>query len=455
MEGLKFSSIPTIQNYDKSALKAQSSFLKSSSQQVSLTPASKSEQNAKPDSDRKYSDVIVISPGSRTLRFGLASDAKPHEAAHAIARKMHRACESPSRTSSENGDAGREIADAGHPTSVPSAGKRINRGIFPTYNYRDDLDSVLGRFKDIIDSRLELNKLEVVSDAQEQIRSYNKVSQVAVLPDYNDPDETDWIRDSDSDFVVGNKALKVEALNIKGYDGADREEYTWELFYPLRHGCLNVTSYHSIRHCMEDMMLIWKSLIETELNIPEKQFASYLVVLVIPDIFNKQQVCDTVTALLLGLKFRAVTFIQESTAAAFAAGATSACIVNIGAQQTTVACVDDGVCISDSRFNVKYGGDDVTRFLFEILKRSNFPSTDIDIYDTVSGWILIEKIKEKCCTLSEVGSEFVLPSLLTFLQVDLAIEETAFYVFSPNSPTKKYQMKYYYEVALAPLVIYI
>ena len=40
---------------------------------------------------------------------------------------------------------------------------------------------------------------------------------------------------------------------------------------------------------------------------------------------------------------------QEAYAAIFAAGMSTACVVDIGAEETSVTCVDEGNLISDTR----------------------------------------------------------------------------------------------------------
>lgn len=56
-----------------------------------------------------------------------------------------------------------------------------------------------------------------------------------------------------------------------------------------------------------------------------------------------------VTLLLRYMKFRGVFVQQESACATFGAGVSTACVVDIGAQKTSVSCVEDGLCIPDSR----------------------------------------------------------------------------------------------------------
>lgn len=427
-EGLKFTSIPTVPYYDKSIIKSQSIFLKNG-QNVAGTQNSDPKHNLKPDPNKKYADIIVISPGSRYLRFGLASEAEPHEEAHALARKvlidynpLKNMCFSNESLASKDNHSYSEGV------------------VFCKYDYLRDLKSTVEELKTVVDKKLIAHKLTPSFDSQKVINTHNQNFVPETLPDYNDPSETDWTKEDGKVCLVGNEALKLETFNVSSEKlHEEGSQYIWKIFYPLQHGCPNVCSNVSMRSCIDDMIFIWKELIKNKLNIPEKSFPEYFVTLVIPDIFNRQFVTDTITALISDLKFRAVTFIQESTAATFAAGAANACIVNIGAQKTTVACIDEGVCVPDSRLNMKYGGDDITRFFLEVLKLSHFPYRNINIEKCVSDWMLIEKLKEKYCTLSEM---------------DLSLDTATFYSFHPDVPTMQYTVKYYYESILAPLLLF-
>lgn len=42
---------------------------------------------------------------------------------------------------------------------------------------------------------------------------------------------------------------------------------------------------------------------------------------------------------------------QESLAATYGAGMSNACVVDMGAATTSIACVDDGLVISDTRYD--------------------------------------------------------------------------------------------------------
>jgi actin-related protein len=43
------------------------------------------------------------------------------------------------------------------------------------------------------------------------------------------------------------------------------------------------------------------------------------------------------------------SFLQEALAATYGAGISNACVVNIGATTTNIACVDEGMVLPDTR----------------------------------------------------------------------------------------------------------
>lgn len=93
---------------------------------------------------------------------------------------------------------------------------------------------------------------------------------------------------------------------------------------------------------------------------------------------------------------------QESYAAIFAAGMSTACVVDIGATSTSVACVDEGLLLPDTRIKLDYGGDDITAALATILQKSNFPYHELDLSRSMD-WMMMEMLKTKICTLEEVS----------------------------------------------------
>lgn len=142
--------------------------------------------------------------------------------------------------------------------------------------------------------------------------------------------------------------------------------------------------------------------------------------------------------------------------ATFGAGVSSACVVDIGAQKTSIACIEDGVCLVDSRYTtppssfrhtglihlsarttISIGGDDITKTFASFLLANKFPYSDISRMRSYD-WRLAEELKEKWCTMNEA---------------DISVQVYDFFVRVPREPTKKYQCKVYDEVFLAPLCL--
>lgn len=145
---------------------------------------------------------------------------------------------------------------------------------------------------------------------------------------------------------------------------------------------------------------------------------------------------ELVGMLLKSMQFKGVMVQQESVCASFGAGVSAACVVDIGAEVTKIACVEDGVCIPNSRAMLKYGGDDITRCFSALVKRTGFPYEELDLAQSYD-WKLMEDLKEKWCTMDEA---------------DLTVQVYSFFVRKPDHPTEKYQVKVYDEVALSPMV---
>ena len=52
------------------------------------------------------------------------------------------------------------------------------------------------------------------------------------------------------------------------------------------------------------------------------------------------------------VSFKQIVCQQESLAATYGAGISNACVVDLGAVKTSVACVDDGLVLNETRFVV-------------------------------------------------------------------------------------------------------
>ncbi|KAI9321611.1 hypothetical protein BX666DRAFT_1004520 [Dichotomocladium elegans] len=278
--------------------------------------------------------------------------------------------------------------------------------------------------------RMKAAKRRAVPNAESQVIGFNAQAYQEIIPDHNDPYKVEWTEvsnDTISDHFVGDKALNLPTDQHQDY----------QLCYPWKYGSFNNQDYNSIEAVLGDLQTIWTEVIHTELEVEEKTFENYNAVLVIPDVFNRRYTCELLTMLLRRMKFRGALVQQESTCATFGAGVSSACVVDIGAQKTSIACIEDGVCFSDSRLTISMGGDDITKTFASFLLANQFPYNSVDL-NKAYGWRLMEELKEKWCTMNEA---------------DISVQVYDFFVRVPRQPTKKYQCKVYDEVFLAPLCL--
>ncbi|RUS20029.1 hypothetical protein BC937DRAFT_86544 [Endogone sp. FLAS-F59071] len=431
---------------------------------------------------KEGSDVIIIHPGSRHLRVGRASEAFPRTVPHVIARKMTKPVEPP-----------RNLPLAVRIAAGPKVGKKEKNNDMDVDEDNDDEASsdddspppasapvdddahspaaILRALEHELRYRMKLAKRRPVANAHAQVTSFNASVVPENIPDHNDPYKVEWTDvgkngETGPPFLIGQKALRLPSSALTRY----------RLLYPMRHGTLNCQDYDSLLEVLGDLETIWTEAIREELEIEKKELRECNAVLVIPDTYNRAFVAEVVTMMLRFMRFRGVFVQQESASATFGAGISVACVVDIGAQKTSIACVEDGMCLPDSRYDpslsppvpaltnhsaqkysesrnsifrnselqtlcrvyLNYGGDDITTFFTALLLRNRFPYADIDLaraYD----WRLAEELKEKFCTMNEA---------------EISVQVYDFFTRVPDKATKKYQLKVYDEVILAPMCMF-
>ena len=360
------------------------------------------------------SKVIVIHPGSQNLRIGLASDALPKSVPMVIARKWR-------KSESEEG------GDERHPKR-----RKLDNGtsLSPEKMFGEDFSNHYGKMCADLKIHMRANKRRVLPNSKDMIVTYNKRAQVETIPMHNDPMQIDWTempsnRKDAPGFICGKDALRIP----------EKSNPRYKLFWPLRHGWYNEADYESKRDLFNDVTVIIEEAIKSQLGLDKKrEWNQYGCVFVIPDLYERSYVVQGLEMLLRDLGFGKVSFIQESLAATFGAGFIASCVVDVGAQKTSICCVEEGMCIENSRMNLKYGGFDVTETFIRMMLHDHFPYQEIDLRRR-HDFLLAEELKTKFCTLNE---QDVSPQLYDF------------HLRAAGQDTRKYQFKTYDEVLLAP-----
>jgi hypothetical protein len=111
-------------------------------------------------------------------------------------------------------------------------------------------------------------------------------------------------------------------------------------------------------------------------------------------------------------------------------------IVDIGAQKTTVCCIEDGMCFEESRVNLKFGGYDVTETFMKMMLYDHFNYSDLNLMRR-HDFLLAEELKAKHTSLHDDN---------------ITVQLHDFHLRAHGQETRKYQFKIYDEGYLAPQV---
>jgi actin-related protein 8 len=275
------------------------------------------------------------------------------------------------------------------------------------------------------------NKRRMLPNSKEMVVNYNRRTNPETISEHNDPMRVDWTELSNPppEYIIGQAALRVP----------DSSKPRYKLYWPIQHGWCNERDYESKRSLFLDISLILEDAIKTQLGLTSKKdWPQYSCVFVIPDLYEKSYVNQVLDMLMREFAFARVCFIQESLAATFGAGFTSACVVDVGAEKTSICCVEEGMCVENSRVNLKMGGRDVTETFIKMMLHDHFPYADIDLWRRYD-WLLAEELKKNICTMNEAS---VSPQVFDFhLRVS-------------GQDTVKHTFKAFDEVHLAPMCFF-
>ncbi|KAF9218946.1 hypothetical protein BS17DRAFT_883132, partial [Gyrodon lividus] len=245
-------------------------------------------------------------------------------------------------------------------------------------------------------------------------RPFNEQFKPEIIHEYNDPFQVDWKHEPfpDNTCLTGEKALRI----------SDPQALSYTVRWPINGHNFNSKDYPSVQMILDDIETIISIVLEEKLNIKRREFKNFSVMLVIPDVYDRVYVREFVNIILVSLGFKQICVQQESLATKYGAGISNACVVDIGAVKSSIACVDEGLVIADSRMSLNMGGDDITEFLYVLLERISFPYRDINLARW-DDWLVMEDLKSRLCTLAEG---------------DVALNLYDFIVQRYGHPTEKY-----------------
>ncbi|KAF7308844.1 Actin-related protein 8 [Mycena kentingensis (nom. inval.)] len=408
-DGLKYTlfNVPLPSNPKHSV----SNYLKSESQTLwARKPATKSKNDAPTDA-RRGAQTIVIHPGSRCMRIGKATDVFPVTIPNVVARKT---LNPPSVSFTPCIDRPRpKDAMAVDSDDTP-----------PKDEFLEKIEEITSSLRD----RMRFYQLRVTANADSVAGTFNSQFEPEVIPEHNDPYQVEWIKEG-PDVLVGEKALRL----------ADPQSSGYAVRWPIHGSAFNTKDYGgSTQAILADVEAIIRVTLEEKLGVEPRDYKDYSIVLVVPDLCERSYLREFAHLLLVSMGFKQLCAQQESLAATYGAGLSNACVVDVGAVKTSVACVDEGLIVPDTRLNLNIGGDDVTEFLYVLLNRIHFPYRDIDLARSYD-WNVMEDLKARLCSLSET---------------DVGLNLYDFVVRQPFKPAQKYGLRAYDEIILAPMILF-
>nr|ODN81213.1 nuclear protein [Cryptococcus depauperatus CBS 7841] len=392
--------------------------------------AEKSQRETKDEApENALSKILIIHPGSRNLRVGLASDFYPKEIPNCIARptlavRSSGADEPPAigsrieKMREHRRKIGKRKRDGSSRGEDDNTGNSQEEDI-----WIDPVDETIGYLRDYLRNRLVQGRLNTDFRELNRTRNSNAKVKPELLPELNDPHKLDYTDPEGKPYFVGNDALRLP--QSAGYI----------VRYPIMNRALNCRDYASPQTLMDDISTILAHLLLTEFDIFPKQYRSYSVMLIVPDHGDRVYTHEMAHLILKVLGFKALAVQQESYCAIFGTGMSSACVVDIGAQTTSVTCIDEALLIADTRIKLAYGGDDITSALYHLLQAANFPYRELDL-GHAQDWLIMNNLKDRMCTYEEHL---------------VASTPWEFYVSNENGKTQKWIVRTFDENILAPL----
>uniref|UniRef100_A0A8C5RZY0 Actin-related protein 8 n=1 Tax=Laticauda laticaudata TaxID=8630 RepID=A0A8C5RZY0_LATLA len=346
--------------------------------------------------------IIVIHPGSTTLRIGRATDTLPVSIPHIIARRHKQQ----GQISYKDSWLLREGLNKPESTEQRQNGlKMVDQAIW---------------------SKKMSNGARRTPISPDQIRSFNRQMRPAILDHSSGAKWTNTTHHPE--YVVGEEALYVNPLD------------SYNVHWPIRRGQLNLHlgAGGSLTAVLADLEDIWSHAIQKDLEISLKDLKYYRCILLIPDIYNKQHVKEIVNMILLKMGFSGIIVHQESVCATFGSGLGSACVVDVGDQKTSICCVEDGVSHHNTRLRLAYGGCDISRCFYWLMQRAGFPYRDCQLVKKTD-CLLLQHLKETFCHLDQ----------------DLSgLKDHEFQVRHPDSPALLYQLRLGDEKLQAPMALF-
>ncbi|XP_061990212.1 actin-related protein 9 [Rosa rugosa] len=353
------------------------------------------------------SNLVVINPGSANIRIGLASQDSPLEFPQCIARRttqvpkinvQDQMLNTPVTTAQymEREKAYDKIATA---LKIPFLDEEIAKNSFPRKMGRIDGNNPHSSRKEAAFDWTDVYERDSNSSPALESSEDRATTKEAMDQDQHDDANAEELGSSKHqyrEFIFGEEALKVSPM----------APYT--LRRPIRRGHLNISQHYPMQQVFEDVLAIWDFILTEKLHIPLSERSMYSALLVLPETFDSREIKELLSIVLRDLRFSSAVVHQEGLAAAFGNGLSTGCIVSMGAQVTSVICIEDGVALPTTQKTLPFGGEDISRCLLWTQRHhQTWPQIRTDLYTKPIDLLMLNRLKESYCEIKEGKLEAV------------------------------------------------
>uniref|UniRef100_A0A6N2N2B6 Actin-related protein 9 n=2 Tax=Salix TaxID=40685 RepID=A0A6N2N2B6_SALVM len=344
------------------------------------------------------SNLVVINPGSANIRIGLATQDAPLNIPHCIAR---------------------------YTNQIPKfkvQDQMLNSQVTTAQHMERE------KAYDIIASLLKIPFLD------EEVANNSFPRKIGRVDGHNQQSGRgaafQWanVYEQDTNFSLALGSSKNEGKsgeNVKKHEGTDAEgissgerKFRGQIFgeealrisptepyclsRPIRRGHFNISQHYPLQQVLEDIHAIWDWILIEKLHIPHSERNMYSAILVLPETFDNREIKEMLSIALRDLRFSSAVVHQEGLAAVFGNGLSTACIVNMGAQVTSVVCVEDGVALPSTEKTLPFGGEDISRCLLWTQRHhQTWPQVRTDMLTKPIDLLMLSRLKESYCEIKE------------------------------------------------------
>ncbi|KAK7268738.1 hypothetical protein RIF29_21446 [Crotalaria pallida] len=345
------------------------------------------------------SNLVVINPGSANIRIGLASQDTPFNIPHCIARHIKQL---PKTKNVQDQMLNSQVTTAQHMErekaydviasllKIPFLDEEIPSNSFPRKMGRVDGHNPQIIRKDLPFTWTNVYEEATGSSSAAEISTKDLKSESLDSEEGTDSKELDVSKQKFREFVCGEEALRI----------SPSEPYC--LCRPIRRGHLNISQQYSMQQVLEDLRAIWDWILIEKLHIPRNERNMYSAILVLPESFDNREIKEILSVVLQELCFGSAVVHQEGLAAVFGNGLSTACVVNIGAQVTSLICVEDGGTLPSTVKTLSFGGEDISRCLLWTQRHhQTWPQIRTDMLTKPVDLLMLNHLKEAYCEIKE------------------------------------------------------